>query len=54
LQLFLQFGERPDGEYTAGSMDQVIEELRHLTPEDREAVIDYLLALPPIENRISN
>ena len=54
LQLFLQFGELPDGEYTAGSMDQVIEELRHLTPEDREAVIDYLVALPPIENRISN
>jgi len=54
LQEFLKFGELPDGEYTAGSMDQVIEELRHLTPEDREALIDYLLALPPIENRISN
>ncbi len=54
LRLFLQFGELPDGEYTAGSMDQVIEELRHLTPEDREALIDYILALPPIENRISN
>jgi len=54
LQEFLKFGELPDGEYTAGSMDPVIEGIRHLTPEDREALIDYLLTLPPIENRISN
>jgi mono/diheme cytochrome c family protein len=50
---FLKFGERPDGEYTAGSMDSVIEGLRHLTAEDRDALTDYLRALPPIENRIS-
>ena len=53
IQEFLKFGELPDGEYTAGSMDHVIEEIRNLTPEDREALIDYLLALPPIENRVS-
>ena len=52
LQQFLKFGELPDGEYTAGSMDQVIEGLRHLTPDDRDALTDYLRALPPIENRI--
>ena len=52
MQEFLKFGELPDGEYTAGSMDHVIEEIRNLTPEDREALIDYLLALPPIENRV--
>ena len=51
---FLQFGELPDGEYAAGSMDPVIEGIRHLTPGDREALTDYLRALPPIENRISN
>jgi mono/diheme cytochrome c family protein len=53
LKQFLKFGELPDGEYTAGSMDQVIEGLRHLTPDDRDALIDYLRSLPPIENRVS-
>jgi len=52
LKQFLKFGELPDGEYTAGSMDQVIEGLRHLTPADREALTDYLRSLPPIENRV--
>ena len=50
---FLQFGELPDGEYAAGSMDPVIEGIRHLTPEDRDALTDYLRALPPIDNRVS-
>ena len=53
LQEFLKFGELPDGEYAAGSMDPVIEGIRHLTAEDRDALTDYLRALPPIENRIS-
>ena len=53
LQLFLKFGELPDGEYAAGSMDPVIEGLQQLTSADRDALIDYLLALSPIENRIS-
>jgi len=53
LREFLQFGELPNGEYAVGSMDPVIEGIRHLTPADRDALIDYLLALPPIENRIS-
>jgi mono/diheme cytochrome c family protein len=54
LQLLLKFGELPDGEYAAGSMDPVIEGLRHLTADDRDALIDYLRTLPPIENRIAN
>lgn len=49
---FLQFGELPNGEYAAGSMDPVIEGIRHLTPEDRDALTDYLRALPPIDNRV--
>lgn len=53
LHEFLKFGELPDGEYAAGSMDPVIEGLRHLTPEDRDALTNYLRTLPPIENRIS-
>ena len=54
LYEFLQYGELPNGEYTAGSMDPVIEGLRHLTPNDRNALTDFLRTLPPIENRISN
>ncbi len=54
LELFLKFGEYPDGEYVAGSMDPVIEGLQHLTPDDRDALIDYLRALPPIETRIGD
>lgn len=54
LQQFLEFGELPDGEYTAGSMDPVIEGLQHLTPDDRDALTDYLRALPPVENRIGD
>ena len=53
MNLFLQFGELPDGEYTAGTMDPVIEGLSHLTTDDRDALIVYLRALPPIENRVS-
>ena len=45
---FLQFGERPDGEYTAGSMDLVVQGLNQSTTEDREALADFLRALPPI------
>jgi len=54
LDLFLRFGELPDGEYTAGSMDQVISGLNKLTDEDRAALIDYLRALPPIRNTVNN
>jgi len=54
LYQFFEFGELPDGEYAAGSMDPVIEGLRHLTPEDRGALTDFIRALPPIENRIDD
>jgi len=54
LKLFLQFGELPDGEYAAGSMEPVIEGLGKLTADDREALIVFLRALPPIENRVSD
>ncbi len=54
LQLFFKFGELPDGEYTAGSMDPVIQGLGQLTAEDRDGLIDYLRALPSIDNRVSD
>ena len=53
LRQFLQFGERPDGEYAAGSMEPVIEALMTLTDDDREALIDYLRALRPIDNTVT-
>ena len=47
-----EYGERPDGEYTTGSMEPVIEGIRHLTDSDRNALMDYLRGLPPINNRV--
>ena len=49
---FLKFGELPNGEYAVGSMEPVLEGLQQLRPNDREALTDYLRALPPIDNRI--
>jgi hypothetical protein len=34
-------------------MDPVIVGLQHLTPDDRDALIVFLRALPAIENRVS-
>ena len=53
LSEFLKYGELPNGEYTSGSMEPVIEGIRHLTEQDREALIDFLRSLPPIDNRVS-
>jgi len=54
LDLFLRFGELPNGEYTAGSMDAVISGIGKLTDDDRAALIEYLRALPPISNSVKN
>ena len=53
LESFLKYGELPNGEYTAGSMDAVIVGLQNLTPADLEALITYLQALPAINNQVS-
>ena len=53
LQVFLQFGELPNGEYTAGSMDAVIQGLNRMTETDRGALIEYLHSLSPIDNDVS-
>jgi mono/diheme cytochrome c family protein len=52
LDLFLHYGELPDGEYTSGSMGNVINGLGKLSDDDRAALIDYLRALPPIRNSV--
>ncbi len=54
LHTFLRFGELPNGEYTAGTMDAVILGIGKLSDSDRDALIEYLRALPPIDNRVSN
>lgn len=54
LKEFLKFGELPDGEYAAGSMDPVISSLQSLTEMDLGALITYLRELTPIENRVSD
>lgn len=52
LEEFLKFGELPDGDYTAGTMEAVIEGISNLTQSDRDALITYLRALPPIDNQV--
>ncbi len=52
LESFLKFGELPDGEYAAGSMEPVTLGLQNLNPADLEALIVYLRALPPIKNHV--
>ena len=54
LTTFLRFGELPNGEYTAGTMDAVILGTGQLTDADRNALIDYLRDLPPIDNAVGN
>jgi len=50
---FLQTGFAPDGENSKGLMGEVIERgYQYLTPEDLEAVAEYLGSLPPIDNEI--
>ena len=55
LMRYLELGMTPDGDFAGGGMADVIEEgTRHLTPEDRRALVVYLRALPPIQHRISD
>ncbi len=52
LTEFFRFGELPDGEYTTGSMEPVIEGIGKLTDSDRAALVEYIGSLPPIEHRV--
>ncbi len=54
LTFFLELGMTPDGDFVGGRMATVVEETTSkLTPEDRQAIADYLLSLPPIERAIA-
>ena len=47
IETFLDFGMLPDGDFTGSDMSAVIDDnTSHLTPEDRQAIAAYLLALP--------
>ena len=49
LVYFLETGALPDGDYTGGSMVDVIEHgTSRLTPADREAIAEYLRRVPPL------
>jgi mono/diheme cytochrome c family protein len=47
----LRIGMLPDGDFVGSVMAEVVEHsTQHLTPEDRQAIIEYLRALPPVRN----
>ncbi len=46
----LQTGILPDGDVLGGAMAEVVEDATsHLTPDDRAAIAEYLLSLPPLQ-----
>jgi hypothetical protein len=47
----LQTGILPDGDVLGGAMAEVVEDATsHLTPDDRGAIAEYILSLPPLED----
>ena len=48
-QLFLESGFRPDGSSVGGDMALVIQNTSALTKEDRQAIIEYMTSLKPME-----
>ncbi len=49
IAYFLETGEMPDGDSAGGSMRRVIRNISQLSPEDREAMAEYLKSLPPVQ-----
>ena len=49
IAYFLETGEMPDGDKAGGSMRRVIRNTSQLSPEDREAMAEYLKSLPPVQ-----
>lgn len=46
IDLFLEIGMLPDGDFTGGDMSAVVDDnTTHLTTEDRQAIATYLLSL---------
>ena len=49
ISYFLETGQTPDGDSAGGSMVRVIRNVSQLTPEDRDAIANYVKSLPPVE-----
>jgi mono/diheme cytochrome c family protein len=49
ISYFLETGQTPDGDSAGGAMVRVIRNTSKLSPEDRDAIADYLKSLPPVE-----
>jgi mono/diheme cytochrome c family protein len=50
---YLETGMTPDGDYAADVMAEVIDNgLKHLTREDRAAIVEYVRSVPPVENAV--
>ncbi len=53
VEFLLEIGMLPDGDFVGSTMGEVVDETTsQLTGEDRAAITEYLLSLPPIENDI--
>jgi len=51
VEIFLEIGMMPDGDFAGGSMTAVIDDnTAQLTPEDRAAITRYLRELPPLKD----
>ncbi|MFB9265819.1 c-type cytochrome [Bradyrhizobium erythrophlei] len=49
IAYFLETGQMPDGDSAGGSMVRVIKNTSQLSPEDRDAIAEYIKSLPPVE-----
>lgn len=53
LVRYLRNGMLPDGDFAGGLMVDVIDEgLNYLSPDDREAIVDYLRDLEPVHHKV--
>jgi hypothetical protein len=52
LAYLLETGMLPDGDFIGGLMGEAVEFYARLPPEDREALAEYVLSLPPIQNQV--
>jgi mono/diheme cytochrome c family protein len=46
---FLETGQTPDGDTAGGPMARVIRNTSQLSPEDRAAIAEYIVSLPPVD-----
>src|SRR6202051_1502588 len=49
IAYFLETGQTPDGDTVGGSMARVIRNTSQVSPEDRNAIAEYVKSLPPVD-----